>query len=143
MIHYHADHTKECFELYGKQDNKLRRSLYFWSQDDLARAEVRTLGIMNKLYTGPLWRKINSVTRIEDTASVLRDFARKHDFNPSGLFNGECPLEESYVTKEDGEYERLPKIEEDPLFVLANNSKDLTANILKVLCSACANVLVR
>ena len=69
---YHQQHFNSFFEVYGTPNNLLKPV-----QEDLNetenRAGCRALGIIDKLVTGPYWRKCETVENIIDLNPVIKE----------------------------------------------------------------------
>ena len=114
---YHQQHFNSFFEVYGTPNNLLRAV-----QEDLDEigniAGCRALGIIDKLVTGPYWRKCETVENILDLNPVVEEMQRNclhwSEDSSTLLFDQKAEFSDADIHK-DNLYDALFQIQNDEL----------------------------
>ena len=114
---YHQQHYNSFFEVYGTPNNLLRAV-----QKDLNEIEniagCRALGIIDKLVTGPYWRKCETVENILDLNPATEEMQRKclqgSEDSSTLLFDQKAGFSDADIHK-DNLYDALFQIDNDEL----------------------------
>ena len=132
-FYFHRSHLKEF--VYGlESDNFLHQSIKQDIDDKIFLASARALGIVNKLITGPLYRKVvekGHIFDLNDMWANLLGFLEANSKDANRLLEEATIFDESYI-KKDEIYVELFTATNDPLL------DTLTIECLEVISCTCS-----
>lgn len=76
-VFFHRNHISEFINEYFEDKNLLVSSVYNYLNNPVFLAGCRAFGIIDKIFTGPLWRIIENTSPILDLNDVWLDFKEK------------------------------------------------------------------
>ena len=138
-VYYLQTHMLDFIKtVHGNQANRLAKAVGNDLQEPMYLAGCRALGLVDKIITGPLWRKLQessmSVLKMSEVYSNISEKFDQWSLNAQGVVEGTALLQDDMVVHYDEVFEELRKSDDD--VVADSSATGMTLELLQLLCQA-------